>query len=60
MNVESNSVLDPLCSVDPLPGPVDSVDPIKAVLNDESNYLSAEDWFSDIQDDGIELTSVEV
>ena len=60
MNVESYFVLNPPCPVDSSPGPVDSVDAIKTTLNDESNYLSAEHQFSDIQDDGIKLTSVEV
>ena len=57
MSVESDSVLNSPNPVDPPPGPVD---PIEAAPNDESNYLLAEDWFSDIQDDGIKLTVAEV
>ena len=55
MSVDSDSVLNPPPSVKPPPGPVDA---IEAALNDESNYLSAEEWFSEIQDDGIELTGL--
>ena len=40
MNVESDSVSNPPSPVDHPPGPVD---PIEAALNDESNYLLAED-----------------
>ena len=58
MSVESDSSgLTPLGPVDPPSGPVD---PIEAALTDESNYLTAEDWFSEIQDDGIDLTTSEV
>ena len=60
MSVESNSVLNPSGPVDLPSGPVNSVDLIKAALHDESNYLPAEDWFSDIQDNSIELTVPEV
>ena len=60
MSVDSDSVLNPPPPVEPPPGPVDSVNPIQAALKHESNYLPAEEWFSDIQDDGIELTQTEV
>ena len=60
MSVDSDSVLNPPGPVEPPPGPVDSVDPIEAALNDESNYLPAEEWFSNIQDDGTELTQTKV
>ena len=60
MSVDSHSVLNPPPPVEPPPGPVDSVDPIEAALNDESNYLPAEEWFSNIQDDGTKLTQLEM
>ena len=34
MSVDSDSVLNHPCPVDPPPGPVDSVDLMKAALND--------------------------
>ena len=58
--VESDSVVNPPCPVDPPPRPVDPIKATLNALNDESNYLLAENWFSVIQDGGIKLTAAEV
>ena len=46
--------------VAPIPSHIIPVDPIEAALNDESNYLPADEWFLELQDDGIDLTEAEL
>ena len=43
-----------------IPVPIIPVDPIEATLNDKSNYLPADKWFLELQDDGIDLTVAEL
>ena len=47
-------------SVVAIPNPSIPVDPIEAALNDKSNYLLADKWFLELQDDSIDLTVAEL